>query len=174
MGEFAIILLAVLIVVLSGIMVFAKSPISSAFSLVLLMLCLAAIYAIIGAHFVAALQAIVYAGAVMVLFVFSIMLLNMNEDKSEVSLTSWRTLAGFGTVSVLFLFLTHAFFKWSIEPRLPKASQWTLAFIKEQGGNVVTVSGTLFSQNFIQFEIISLLLLVAMAAALVLAKRKAD
>lgn len=174
MAEFFLIFLVGLVALLAGLMVFAKNPISSAFSLVMLMLALAGIYAMIGAHFVAALQVVVYAGAVMVLFVFSIMLLNMNEEKSEIQLGSWRTLAGFGTVAALFLFLTHAFFKWSIEPRLPKPGQWSLGFIKEQGGNVVALSGALFSQYYVQFEIISLLLLVAMAGALVLAKRKAD
>src|SRR5688572_27877890 len=73
-AEFLLIFLVGLVACLSLFMVLARKPISSAMALVLLMLAMATIYALIEAHFVAALQAIVYAGAVMVLFVFSIML----------------------------------------------------------------------------------------------------
>ncbi len=174
MVEPVLALLSAIIVVLGIVMTVAKNPITSAFSLVALMLTLAGVYAAIGAHFVAALQAIVYAGAVMVLFVFSIMLLNMNEEKSEINLESWRTYAGFWSVVGLFLGLAYAFFQWAGESHGPRPGPWSISAIKEHGGNVVALSGVLFSEYYIQFEVISLLLLVAMAGALVLAKRKVD
>lgn len=174
MVEPLLVFLSALIVVFSLFMILARNPITSAFSLVALMLVLAAVYAAIGAHFVAALQAIVYAGAVMVLFVFSIMLLNMDNEKTEIRLNSWRTHAGFWSVGALFCAFAYAFFNWSHQENTPALGVWTLEFAKQQGGNVIALSGLLFSQYYLQFEVISLLLLVAMAGALVLAKRKVD
>ncbi|MDQ3234187.1 MAG: NADH-quinone oxidoreductase subunit J [Pseudobdellovibrionaceae bacterium] len=169
-----LIVLTVMIMLLSLSMIFARNPISSAFSLVGLMVALGGIYAMIGAHFVAALQIIVYAGAVMVLFIFSIMLLNMNEEKGEIDFASWKTYAALGVSLGLTGFFGVAFLNWSHETGLPTPDIYSLQKIKEIGGNVVSVSGLLFSQMYIQFELISLLLLVAIAGALVLAKRKVD
>jgi NADH-quinone oxidoreductase subunit J len=169
-----IIVLTVLIMLLSLSMIFARNPISSAFSLVGLMVSLGGIYALIGAHLVAALQIIVYAGAVMVLFLFSIMLLNMNEEKGEVDFASWKTFAALGASLGLTGFFGVAFFNWSQETGLPTPDIYSLQKIKEIGGNVMSVSAVLFSQAYIHFELISLVLLVAMGGALVLAKRKVD
>jgi NADH-quinone oxidoreductase subunit J len=169
-----ILVLTVIIMLLSLGMIFAKNPISSAISLVGLMVALGGIYALIGAHFVAALQIIVYAGAVMVLFVFSIMLLNMEEEKGEVDFASWKTYAALGVSLGLVGFLAVAFFNWSQETGLPTPDIYSVQKIKEIGGNVLSVSALLFSQAYIQFELISLLLLVAITGALVLAKRKVD
>ncbi|MCX6128875.1 MAG: NADH-quinone oxidoreductase subunit J [Proteobacteria bacterium] len=163
-----------LIALLSVTMIFSRNPISSAFSLVGLMVSLGAIYALIGAHFVAALQIIVYAGAVMVLFVFSIMLLNMSDEQVEVRVKSWQYYAGFLVSLILMGLLAFAFVQWSNEKSLPPVDIYSLAHIREMGGNVLALSGTLFAQSYIQFELISLLLLVAIAGALVLAKRKVD
>ena len=174
MGEAVVAVLVMITGVLGLVVVFAKNPISSAFSLVGLMLTLAAIYAVIGAHFIAALQAIVYAGAVMVLFVFSIMLLNLNEEKGEIEWTSWKTPAAIAVSLGIFGCMAAAVQDWSLEKRLPAVDVWTLDYIKRAGGNVVALSAELFSKAYIQFEVISLLILVAIVAALVLAKRKVD
>jgi NADH-quinone oxidoreductase subunit J len=170
-----IVILTVLIMLLSLGMIFARSPISSAISLVGLMVALGGVYALIGAHFVAALQIIVYAGAVMVLFIFSIMLLNMEEEQQgEVDFASWKTYAALGVSLGLTGFLAVAFLNWSQESGIPTPDIYSVQKIKEIGGNVLSVSAVLFSQAYIQFELISLLLLVAIAGALVLAKRKVD
>lgn len=174
MADPVIVVLAVIIGLLGLVTVFAKNPISSAFSLVMLMIALAGVYAMIGSHFIAALQAIVYAGAVMVLFVFSIMLLNMNEEKGEVRFNSPLTWLSIALSAVLLLLLEIGFTAWSEEKNGPPVGDMSLERIRELGGNVVAVSGSLFSQAYIQFEFISLLLLVAIASALVLAKRKVD
>ncbi len=162
------------VVLLTLGVVFARNPITSAFCLIGVMLTLAIIYAMIGAHFIAALQAIVYAGAIMVLFVFSIMLLNMNETKSEIALRSKRTWAAVAVFVTLLGLVARAIWEWSLEERLPTAGPWTLERIRDIGGNSLAVSASLFSEFYIQFELISLLLLVAIAGALVLAKRKVD
>ncbi len=173
MVEPIVLALVVIIAILATLTVFSKNPITSAFSLVVMMVTLAGLYGVSGAHFVAALQAIVYAGAIMVLFVFSIMLLNMNEEENEVKLNVPTVVASVFSV-LLFLGLAWVFFKWQSVPHKPVPGGMDLQAIRDLGGNVVAVSGSLFSNAYIQFEFISLLLLVAIASALVLAKRKVD
>jgi NADH-quinone oxidoreductase subunit J len=155
-------------------MAFTKSPIAAALSLIGLMVALGGIYAMVGAHFVAALQVLVYAGAIMVLFVFSIMLLNLNEEGSEVDVGKAKTwLTGF--VSVAIFGMTYLGFQRFTEfEGRPLLGEFTLERIREMGGNLDAVSGLMFSKYFFHFEAISLLLLVAIIAALVLAKRKVD
>ena len=174
MGEAVVHVLAALAAFLGLFVVFARSPFTCAFALVGLMVCLGGIYGLIGAHFVAALQVIVYAGAIMVLFVFAIMLMNLNEDEKEYSWGHWRTYAAIFLSVAVLLVLGSGFAGWLSDSRQPASGPWTFAHVKEAGGNVVALSGELFSQAYVQFEIISLLLLVAIVAALILAKRKVD
>ncbi len=174
MGELVVAILAGLIGILGLMVVFAKSPFTSAFSLVGLMVCLGGIYGLIGAHFVAALQVIVYAGAIMVLFVFAIMLLNLNEESSDLSWKGWRPYVAIAASVAVLVVLVSALRMWMDEKRVPLAGPWDFAAVKAAGGNVVALSGTLFSKAYVQFEIISLLLVVAIIGALVLAKRKVD
>lgn len=173
MVEPVVLILALVVAVLATLTVFSRSPISSAFSLVIMMVALAGVYGVSGAHFIAALQAIVYAGAIMVLFVFSIMLLNMNEQENEIKLNGPTIFASVFAV-LLFLGLGWVFYQWEGVSSKPLPGTLTLEAIREVGGNVVAVSGSLFANAYIQFEFISLLLLVAIASALVLAKRKVD
>lgn len=160
--------------VLGVMMAVSKSPITSAFSLVGLMVALGAIYGVIGAHFVAALQVLVYAGAIMVLFVFSIMLLNMNESVREIDFRNAKTwLTGAMCLGMLWM-LYLGFRQFETFEGKPPMGEFTLERIKELGGNLEAVSGLLFSKYFFQFEIVSFLILVAIMAALTLAKRKVD
>ncbi len=166
--------LTLAVVILSIMMILAKNPINSAFCLVILMICLGGIYAAIGAHFVAALQIIVYAGAVMVLVVFSIMLMNLNETRSSIDLRSPSVLLAVGATVVLLAILTISFFEWQTATLKPVSGPYTLEAIKQLGGNVFALSAMMFAKGYIQFELIGLLLPVAVAGALVLAKRKVD
>ncbi|MBC7661941.1 MAG: NADH-quinone oxidoreductase subunit J [Chitinophagaceae bacterium] len=174
MVEPVVAILAVVVAVLATLTVFSRSPISSAFCLVIMMVGLAGIYGVSGAHFIAALQAIVYAGAIMVLFVFSIMLLNMNDETSEIRFKTWKAFVAVLFSGGLCVAMAWVFIQWGSETHLPTPGTMTLEQIRLVGGNVVAVSGQLFSNAYIQFEFISLLLLVAIASALVLAKRKVD
>lgn len=173
MVEPVVVVFAVIVAILATLTVFSKNPVSSAFSLIVMMVALAGIYGLSGAHFLAALQAIVYAGAIMVLFVFSIMLLNMNEQEQEIKLNA-KTVFACTFAVILFLGLGWAFYLWQSVDAKPDLGPFDLQAIRDVGGNVVAVSGSLFSNAYIQFEFISLLILVAIASALVLAKRKVD
>jgi NADH-quinone oxidoreductase subunit J len=128
----------------------------------------------IGVYFVAAIQLIVYAGAIMVLFVFSIMLLNYNEMKREINFKSpivWLSLGSAVVLSITMICL----FKTPFLP-LVNAIKGTLTddFVKAEGGNIMVLSKLLFSQYALHFEMISLVLLVALIGALTVAKRKVD
>lgn len=173
MVEPVVAILAVVVAILATMTVFSRNPIGSAFSLITMMVALAGIYGVSGAHFIAALQAIVYAGAIMVLVVFSIMLLNMNANDEEIKLNV-PTVVASALAALLFLGLGWTFYQWQILDKKPLPGNMTLEAIREVGGNVVAVSGSLFAHSYIQFEFISLLILVAIASALVLAKRKVD
>ena len=174
MGNIALLIISVLIVVLAFSVILNQSAIASAFSLIALMVLLAAIYVMIGVHFIAAIQLLVYAGAIMVLFVFSIMLLNYNELKSEIKYNSpfvWVSLGCSFVLSIALLMLFR-------DPFLPLTNAikgvFTDELVKTEGGNIMTLSKLLFSQYFLHFEVISLVLLVALIGALTVAKRKVD
>src|SRR5580700_1308594 len=99
-------LLAVLGAVL---LIFSREPIHSALSLILVMMALAVLYLLLGAEFIAAVQIIVYAGAIMVLFVFVIMLLNAGTEER----TNWSKIAKpIGLPLAFFLLLSIAHLLW--------------------------------------------------------------
>ena len=170
-----LVILSFFIVTLSIMMLMAKNPITAALSLLGILIMTAGIYGLIGEHLIATLQLVVYAGAIMVLFVFSIMLLNLNE--SELEIRNNKKLFGAGVVLGLATFGLLAFslnqhFISHHETRT--MGPFSLETIKSLGGNTKVLAHALFSQFYISFEVISLALLVAIVAAVVLAKRKFD
>jgi len=146
-----------------------KNPIGSALWLVVTLFALAAMYVLLDAQFIAALQVLVYAGAIMVLFLFVIMLLNLGHPgptdiKGPVGIGIAALLAG--TLLLQLRVLGQATPPPAIQ--LPDGAMATL----QQQGMVAAVAGPLFDAYLIPFEITSLLLLAAMVGAVVLAKRK--
>ena len=135
----------------------------AALNLVLMMLALAGIFLLLSAPFLAALQVIVYSGAIMVLFIFSIMLLNAPEDRSGEAVSKGRKFAA-GLAGILFFF---AIARATLgQPQLGEHLGWRPEF-----GTPDAVSGALLKMAM-PFEIVSVLLTVAMLAAVVLAKRR--
>jgi NADH-quinone oxidoreductase subunit J len=136
-------------------------PISSALSLVVVMASLAVEYLLLGAEFVAAVQVIVYAGAVMVLFVFVIMLLNAGEEErtkgSHVAMI-------LGVPGVLAGGLLVA---WT----LLKHSDTGSVALGSLLGSPKTIGGLLFHEFLLPFEVTSILVLIAIMGAVVLASR---
>ena len=171
----AIVILCAISVVLAVTMLFAKSPITSALSLLGVLIMTAAIYGLIGEHMIATIQLVVYAGAIMVLFIFSIMLLNLNNSEDDYK----RTPKMFGGAIALGL-AVFGFFVWAFNDYFAnhvanrKLGVFTPEYVKQLGGNSKVLSHSLFSQFYVSFEVISLALLVAVVGAVVLAKRKVD
>ena len=140
----------------------AKHPINSALSLIVVMVSLAAIYLLLGAEFVAAVQVIVYAGAVMVLFVFVIMLLNAGaEEPSHGSRVA--TLLGFPA-----LLIGTAASVWAIFNKIGMTGSLTLGQFR---GTPEAVSDLLFRDFLLPFEVTSVLILIAIMGAVLLARK---
>jgi NADH-quinone oxidoreductase subunit J len=142
-------------------LILQSHPIHSALSLIVVMVALAGLYLLMGAEFVAAAQIIVYGGAIMVLFVFVIMLLNAGVEER----TNFSKLAGFAGIP-LAIALTG--FLAAAVARSADASQLSLP-----AGAVVptkTLSLLLFQDFVYPFELTSFLILVAILGAIVLAQ----
>jgi NADH-quinone oxidoreductase subunit J len=143
-----------------------RHPISSALSLVGVMASLAVLYLLLGGEFIAMAQIIVYAGAVMVLFVFVIMLLNAGIEVRRGR--SW-TATIFGLPALLLLFGVLAVFlaKWFPDSPLIKFGDFT-------GGTAKEVGFALFTDYLLPFEVTSVLILIAILGAVVLARKELD
>jgi NADH-quinone oxidoreductase subunit J len=136
-------------------------PINSALSLIAVMAALAGEYLLLGAEFVAAVQVIVYAGAIMVLFVFVIMLLNAGvEDRSKGS----RVAVLFGIPGML---LGSTLIGWVVL----RHSGTEAVRVGEELGDPRTIGQMLFHEFLLPFEITSVLILIAIMGAVVLASK---
>jgi NADH-quinone oxidoreductase subunit J len=147
-----------------------RSPVVSAMWLVLTMFSLAALFIILGAQFIGAIQVLVYAGAIMVLFLFVIMLLNLGrgEPTDLPGRLGGAIMLGVGTVLAVELWAVTRIVPAG-EIRLPAGA---LEDIVEQDGAVGAISAPLFGDYLVPFEITSVLLLAAIVGAVVLAKRR--
>ena len=158
-------LLFAFIAVVSAIsLVVQTHPISSALSLVGVMVSLAALYLLLGAEFIAAAQIIVYAGAVMVLFVFVIMLLNAGtEHKSSKSPTvKWFGIPLFAVFIGLISFI--------VQGMMPKSAPVVFGTFTQ--GGPLEVGRALFTTYLLPFEVTSILILIAIIGAVVLARKE--
>ena len=138
-----------------------RHPINSALSLVVVMAAIAGEYLLLGAEFVAAVQVIVYAGAVMVLFVFVIMLLNAGEEEhskgSHVALIIGVPGMLTGSLLIAWVLLHH--------PGMGTAK------IGEQPGPPADLARLLFHDFLLPFEVTSILILIAILGSVVLAAK---
>ncbi|MBA2403722.1 MAG: NADH-quinone oxidoreductase subunit J [Bdellovibrionales bacterium] len=170
-----IIILCVISAVLAMTMLFTKSPITSALCLLGVLIMTAAIYGLIGEHMIATIQLVVYAGAIMVLFIFSIMLLNLTDGENDFKKSPAIFTGGVALGLMLCGFIMYALHKhFSTNGLTKNVGEFTPEKIAELGGNSQVLSHALFSQFYVSFEVMSLALLVALVGAVVLAKRKID
>jgi NADH-quinone oxidoreductase subunit J len=138
-----------------------RHPINSALSLIAVMAALAGEYLLLGAEFVAAVQVIVYAGAIMVLFVFVIMLLNAGEEEET---KGSRVALIFGVPGVLIASVLMA---WVVLRR----SDTEAVPIGALPGHPTDIAQLLFHDYLLPFEVTSVLILIAIMGAVVLASR---
>jgi NADH-quinone oxidoreductase subunit J len=138
-----------------------KHPMASALYLILSLFAVAALFVLRQAHFLAAIQVIVYAGAVVVLFVFVIMLINVQEDRLPVERTTALRILGIVAAGLLMLEGAVLARRAGIPPG--RAAD---------AGSVQAVGKALFTDYLLAFEITSVLLLAAIIGAIALAKRK--
>jgi len=150
------------IAVLCGISVVVQThPIKSAISLIGVMGSLAVLYLLLGAEFIAATQVVVYAGAVMVLFIFVIMLLNAESEPKGGR--SWPAkLMGIPLLVILLGLLSYVIQIWNPDPQEVSFGSFT-------GGGPREIGEALFTEYLLPFEVTSVLILVAILGAVVLA-----
>ena len=142
-------------------------PINAALSLIAVMAALAGEYLLLGAEFVAAVQVIVYAGAIMVLFVFVIMLLNAGEEeRTRGSRAAY--IVGFPGAAAIFCLLSFVFLSESHA----LGSSSVGGYLNHITSNISEVSALLFTKLLLPFEVTSVLILVAILGAVVLARKE--
>lgn len=139
---------------------FSRNPITSAMFLVLTITCMAGLFVQLHAFFLAAVQILVYAGAVMVLFLFVIMLLDLKvEERRRIKAVG----AGLGTLAVGSI----AFLLFKSILRVDKVA----GGVAQVDGSTIALGKLLFTNYVLPFEILSLLLLVAMVGVILLSKK---
>lgn len=144
------------------LMIFQNNPIASAVSLVASFFALAVLYVSLDAHFVATLQILVYAGAIMVLFIFVIMLLNLKPEELSHDRFNIQSAAVVFFGLSFFGFLAYFFSK------IPLVS---FEMIESGFGTAKEIGKLMFSDYVIAFEVIGLLLLVGIVGAILLGKK---
>lgn len=166
MAEAALFFLIAVVAIASAIgMLVARNPVSSALWLVLNFFCIASAYILLRAEFIGVIQILVYAGAIMVLFLFVIMLLNL-DALPRVGDVNWKKVGAFGLGLVVLSQLIYAVvvaiggFPESISPAASEI------------GSAASIGRELFTRYAFHLEIIAVLLLAATIGAVLLAKKR--
>ena len=172
--QISFLIMGVMAVFLSALMITRKWPVTAAMLLIVVMMLLAGMYGLLGAHFSAVAQIIVYAGAIMVVFVFVIMLLNLPPEELRYGRITIGELilTGLGFVVALFLgtkvgqgyLISNLSSNSLINARPPY-------YPASMSENVKNVSALMFTDYLWAFELISFLILVAIIGAIVIAKK---
>jgi NADH-quinone oxidoreductase subunit J len=150
------------------LVVSTKDTVHSVLFLVLDFLFVAALYVLLGAEFLAAIQVLVYAGGIVVLYLFVVMLVNLKRPPEAHSDPHRRTMLGFLLAGAVLVELGAIAFSGFSQPAMvavPGAAT-------PVSGNTAQIGWLLYTSYLIPFEIASMLLLVAMIGAIVLAKRE--
>jgi len=138
-----------------------KHVLYSALSLIFMLTAVSVLFILLRADFLAVIQVIVYAGAIMVLFTFVIMLLNLPADEDGADRLRWLKFIGIPLgLFLLFLIISTL---WNVEP--PRAPSTQLV------GSPQAIGTSLFSDYLLPFELTSLLILIALIGAVVFAKK---
>ncbi|MDI6729361.1 MAG: NADH-quinone oxidoreductase subunit J [Thermodesulfovibrionales bacterium] len=157
---------SVVMVVLSLLIITRRNPVHSVLWMLVLFFHIAGLYLFLNAEFLAAVQLILYAGAILVLFLFVIMMLNLKEElTAERFIGEWPIGVALG-ISIL-MFIYFAISKFIQGP----AGQYTIEAIKKETHTKI-IGKVLYTEYLFPFEIASLILLIAIVGAIVLAKKR--
>ncbi|MFQ5888752.1 MAG: NADH-quinone oxidoreductase subunit J [Gemmatimonadota bacterium] len=171
--DFLFFVFAVMAVAAALAMIVSRNPVASLMFLVMVFFAISGIFVLLDAHFIAALQIIVYAGAIMVLFLFVIMLLNLGHGRMSDRRGSLAA-AGAGAVGTALFVLLATLIQSGERPRLAGGmGEETVMAMLQARGAVGAVAEPLFVSYMVPFQVTGLLLLVAMVGAIVLARKKA-
>ena len=147
-------------------MLISRSPVSSALWLILNLFCVAGLYITLNAQFIGVIQVLVYAGAIMVLFLFVIMLLNLGA-LPDVEAFDWKSGAAFLLAMAVLAQLMYVVARsFEVLPHFGTAEQTAYA------GSVDQIAKHLFTRYAVGVEVVGILLLAATIGAVILAKRR--
>lgn len=171
--QFILFIILGAIAIASGIItVTNKNPLVSAFGLIVQFFMLAGLYLTLNAQFVAVIQILVYAGAIMVLVVFVIMLLNLGDDEALKEKFNTRKLIASIFSITLILLLSIILSSHISSEKITNLTTYNTKVY--ESGSVNLIGDVLFNDYLLPFEVVSLLLLVAIVGAVLLAKRKIE
>ncbi|MDX1777492.1 MAG: NADH-quinone oxidoreductase subunit J [Thermodesulfobacteriota bacterium] len=159
---------ATIMVISSLMVILRKNPIHSALFLIVTFFCLGGVFLLLNAQFIAAIQVIVYAGAIMVLFLFVIMLLNVEREVASPSGHGWQKFWAFVLSVVIGVSLISVM---RATVFTGKQGAFTPEVVNEVGNSEV-IGRLLFTDFLLPFEITSILLLAAIIGAVILSKKK--
>jgi NADH-quinone oxidoreductase subunit J len=173
-------ILAIISIIGALMVVTRKSALSSALYLIVVMCSIAGMFVTLGALFIAALQVIVYAGAIMVLVIFVIMLLNLRKDEFGFDKNMIQKYLGLGFAALILIqvvFITG----WAMKDYMDISGSHLINVVESEELTAIdkylsaeSVAETLFKKFAYPFEVTSILLLAAIVGALVVSKRKLD
>ena len=160
-------LLAVIALTAAASMIIQRNPVHSALFLIITLLSLAGLFLLLGAHFLAAIQVIVYAGAIMVLFLFVIMLLDIRRTEAAPSRVKLQKSLGV-LLGVIFFLETLLVLRSGVINDLAVAETPPPADF----GTAMALGRALFASYFLPLQLAAVLLFVALIGAIVLSKRR--
>ena len=152
--------------------VMSKNPVGSLLFMIVTLASLAGVFVLLEAHFLAAVQVIVYAGAIMVLFLFVIMLLNLGHEYQKDIKGGFFAVISFAVVGMLAGLLARQMGIGAAGEMMSSAGGRSIDAAVSEFGAVGAIARPLFTTYVVPFEITGILLLVAIVGALVLAKRR--
>jgi NADH-quinone oxidoreductase subunit J len=161
-------LLAVMALTAAVSMIIQRNPVHSALLLIITLLSLAGLFLLLSAHFLAVIQVIVYAGAIMVLFLFVIMLLDIRRLEAAPSRVKWQKSLGI-LLGVIFFLETILVLRSEVLRELTAAAAAPPA---ADFGTAVGLGRTLFTSYVFPLQLAAVLLFVALIGAIVLSKRR--
>ena len=161
--------LATFIIGFGVMVVTTKNPVHCVLFLVANFLCVAMIYVLLAAEFLAVIQILVYAGGIVVLYLFVVMLVNLRRPPDGQIDTRRQARFGFVLAALLLAEISAILMYSAVHPSTAAA----IASQVSSGGNTETVGMLLYTDYLVPFEVASMLLLVAMVGAIVLARREA-
>lgn len=163
--QLAFYILAGIMILASTAVILTRNPIVSATLLIANLFSVACLYALLNAHFVAAIQVLVYAGAIMVLFLFVIMLLNLKKEHLHGPKLSFPEHLVLGLTAATFLYIA------SLLHQGEQLVTNDVAVNPENASNTFNVGMQLFTKYLWPFEMASFLILLAIIASVVIAKK---
>lgn len=167
LAQFFFMYLAVAMTVCSVLVITQRNPMHSVVLMLILFVHIAVVYLFLNADFIAAVQIIVYAGAILVLFLFVIMLLNLRQEALK-NLFQRQWLFGLSAALTFVVFLGLILSGFRVFPSLGK---YSIEAIKSEG-IMMTTGKVLYTEYLLPFEIASLILLIAILGAVVLTKKQ--